>query len=90
MLKKRIPHLDLLEMLPCKPSFRFFHDFIHENIEELLEIDHLGVTKREDLYYGAESDSEDPIMLLTPLQCQYIVKKLSENFDKIVEQKDDE
>ena len=80
MLSKRIPHFDLLDMLPCKVNFQFFHNFIHENIEELLEIDHLGAVKREDLYYGAESDSDDTIMMLTPAQCQFITGKLVKHF----------
>lgn len=80
MLKKRIPHLDLLEMLPWKIDLRFFNKFTHENIEELLEVDILTSVKREDLYYGAESDSEDTILMLTPLHCKYIIEKLTKHF----------
>jgi hypothetical protein len=88
-LKKRIPHTDLLQVLPDLDGY-IIYKCITENIGELCEVDVMSSIRGSDLYY--DTDFDGVIFMLTPNHCQFIIEKImdvSNDFRKKEEDSDD-
>jgi len=80
-LKKRIPHLNLLDILPNEIDGYALREFIEDNYNELCELDDMPCIQGRELYY--DTSFVGKVFMLTPTHCKYITQILSKDFDDV-------